>query len=67
MVGRIQLDIKQKYLEEEGRIVEGQPLVRYVVGLSKKGNLYIRRVNSITRHTYIYMCMGMIGKFWVVF
>ena len=44
---RIADGLVQKYLEE-GRIVKGQPLVRYVVGMSKRGDLYIRRVNSIT-------------------
>jgi hypothetical protein len=41
---RIADEVVHKYLEEEGRIFEGQPVVRYTVDLSRRGDLYLYRV-----------------------
>ena len=44
----------EKYLEEEGRIAEGQPLVRYVVDLSKREGEFIYPQGQFNNATYIY-------------
>lgn len=38
---RIEDELVQKYLEEEGRIEDWQPLVRYTVDLSRNGVLRV--------------------------
>jgi ATP-dependent Clp protease ATP-binding subunit ClpA len=42
---RITDELVKKYLNEEGNINELQPLARYVVDLSRNGDIYVRRAS----------------------